>query len=234
MSEQIRESLSALMDGEADELELRRLLAEDNADLVRSTWSRYHLLRDSMKGNADRQRFAHLEISHRVSEAIAYHEQPNTNPLSKDEGKVEIKASWLKTVSSFAVAASVTVAVVIAVQEIKPSSGEFNSLAASNISNSIETGISEFAAKSSSRVYAPSNAVNMVNFPQASGNGIGGKLSNTRANSFPAATATSQLIADLEAQKRLEKYILRHTERAALNNGQGMISFSRISSFESK
>ena len=38
MSDQLRESISALMDGEADELELRRIMSTDNDESVRSTW----------------------------------------------------------------------------------------------------------------------------------------------------------------------------------------------------
>jgi sigma-E factor negative regulatory protein RseA len=45
MNERMRESLSALMDGEANELELERLLANvDDAEL-RATWVRYNLAR---------------------------------------------------------------------------------------------------------------------------------------------------------------------------------------------
>src|SRR5690554_2104010 len=47
MSEKLRESLSALMDNEATELELRRVLkqAKDDPDLL-DHWQRYHLVRD--------------------------------------------------------------------------------------------------------------------------------------------------------------------------------------------
>jgi len=77
-------------------------------------------------------------------------------------------------------------------------------------------------------VYATSDAASTVSF------GNSGRLSSGQS-SFPsmAARATSQVVADLEAQKRLERYMLRHTERAALNNGQGMISYARIVSSES-
>ena len=47
--EALQESLSAVMDNEADELELRRVLAAagDDAEL-RGTWSRYQLARAVM------------------------------------------------------------------------------------------------------------------------------------------------------------------------------------------
>ena len=51
MSERLRESLSALMDDEANELEVERLLSQigDNAEL-RETWVRYHRVRGSLYG----------------------------------------------------------------------------------------------------------------------------------------------------------------------------------------
>ena len=41
--EALQESLSAVMDNEADELELRRVLASSGDEELRSTWSRYHM-----------------------------------------------------------------------------------------------------------------------------------------------------------------------------------------------
>ena len=47
MSEQLRESLSAAMDDEADAFELRRMLDEAQDDeALREQWHRYHLVRD--------------------------------------------------------------------------------------------------------------------------------------------------------------------------------------------
>jgi sigma-E factor negative regulatory protein RseA len=51
MSEQLKESLSAVMDGEADEFEIRRVLNEAAEDAeLRGVWERYHLARSVMRG----------------------------------------------------------------------------------------------------------------------------------------------------------------------------------------
>lgn len=51
MSEQLKESLSAVMDGEADEFEIRRVLNEAATDPeLRGVWERYHLVRSVMRG----------------------------------------------------------------------------------------------------------------------------------------------------------------------------------------
>lgn len=51
MTEQLKQSLSAVIDGEADAFELRRVLDELERDAeLRATWSRYHLIGSVIRG----------------------------------------------------------------------------------------------------------------------------------------------------------------------------------------
>lgn len=51
MSEKLKESLSAVIDGEADEFELRRVLDEMNRDEVLAlSWERYHVIGSVLRG----------------------------------------------------------------------------------------------------------------------------------------------------------------------------------------
>ena len=51
MSETLKESLSAAVDDEADEFELRRVLDElDKDDELRGLWARYHLFGSVLRG----------------------------------------------------------------------------------------------------------------------------------------------------------------------------------------
>tara|TARA_R110002072_G_scaffold184083_1_gene340376 strand:- start:10093 stop:10326 length:234 start_codon:yes stop_codon:yes gene_type:complete len=53
MSERLKESISALLDGEVNELELQRILTHDNKQEVRACWQRYHEVRELMQaGNS--------------------------------------------------------------------------------------------------------------------------------------------------------------------------------------
>ena len=53
MTDRAKEALSAIMDGEAGELETRRLLEEiARNDDLREIWDRYHLARSAMAGDA--------------------------------------------------------------------------------------------------------------------------------------------------------------------------------------
>lgn len=113
MSERQRESLSALMDDEASELELQRLLKEmgENAEL-RDTWVRYNTVRSVMGG----QELSHasMDISSRVRDAIA---AAPAEPAS-------LRERLFKPVASFAVAASVAATVVIGGQQLASLDGE--------------------------------------------------------------------------------------------------------------
>lgn len=51
MSEQLREALSAIVDGEASNFELRRVLDEISKDeSLQTTWRNYHVMRSAMQG----------------------------------------------------------------------------------------------------------------------------------------------------------------------------------------
>jgi len=102
--EALQESLSAVMDNEADELELRRVLsASDDAEL-RATWSRYQIARAVMHKELLEPR---LDIAAAVSAALADEALPVAEKAAR--------GPW-RMVGRLAVAASVTVAVLAGVR----------------------------------------------------------------------------------------------------------------------
>ena len=118
MSEKMRESLSALLDDEASELELHRVLTQiaDDPEL-RDTWVRYSLAHSVVSG----QVVAHpkLDVSARVRQAI------NGEPSAASESlKSGFRQNFLRPLTSLAVAASVTATVVIGGQQLARVEGE--------------------------------------------------------------------------------------------------------------
>ena len=101
-SEQDLAALSALMDDEASELELRRVLGSLNSDpALRARWRRQQLVRDLMRER--RAVLPEIDVSGNVMKAISHQTSMARNPL------------W-----SMAVAASVTIAVVLGGQTLMP------------------------------------------------------------------------------------------------------------------
>ncbi len=101
-----REALSALMDGETQELELRRVLDSISSDpSLRDRWRRQQQVRELLQGQ--RRHLPDVDVSTRVREVLDAKRSVSRNPI------------W-----SMAVAASVTLAVVIGGQQLlMPSSG---------------------------------------------------------------------------------------------------------------
>lgn len=101
--EVLGESLSAVMDGQADELELRRILAAAGSDAeLRQRWSRYQLARDALHGTVVRPQ---LDLASAVAAAIDAEDA--AQPAAAAPAAARRSAGW----KGLAVAASVTLAV---------------------------------------------------------------------------------------------------------------------------
>jgi len=68
VDDKMKESVSALMDGEANELEIQRLLSKSDSDELLATWKRYHSARDVMAGMSNDA--LSIDVSAGVSAAI--------------------------------------------------------------------------------------------------------------------------------------------------------------------
>lgn len=112
MNERMRESLSALLDDESNELELERILSRIGDDQeLRRTWVRYNTVRSAAAGQD--LAYRELDISTQVSQAIA-------GDRAADRGAAAsgVRQRWLRPVASLAVAASVAATVVIGGQQL--------------------------------------------------------------------------------------------------------------------
>lgn len=122
MGEQFNDSLSALVDGEASEFEVRRLLdrMEQQSELGQK-WQRYHLIRSAIRGDRETVR---ADISQAVMEQVG--ELPSegfrpdigaevTAAVANGDSVPRSGVFW-KPIVSMATAASVTAAVILGVQ----------------------------------------------------------------------------------------------------------------------
>ena len=123
MKDRNTESLSALMDGEADELEVRRILNQlDKDDELRGKWKNYHLMGSLMREES----FDSIDLTQGINQALDGVNSPINHeaPQLKEQNTVSAaKPAWYKPLTSVAVAASVTLAVLVGVQSIEPDSG---------------------------------------------------------------------------------------------------------------
>jgi sigma-E factor negative regulatory protein RseA len=106
MNDKMRESLSALLDDEANELELERVLAHVEDEELRAAWLRYNLARQST-GAHEMAHFS-LDVSGQVRAAIDAEKSTATGGLRR----------MLRPLASLGVAASVAATVVIGGQQL--------------------------------------------------------------------------------------------------------------------
>ena len=73
MDERLKESMSALLDDEADELEVRRIVSKSNDDELKALWGRYNKVSDVLSSGRhtyDQISPLDIDISSRISQAI--------------------------------------------------------------------------------------------------------------------------------------------------------------------
>lgn len=190
MNDTVRESLSALMDGEATDLELRRILASDDP-AIRQQWSALHhnqaLIQE--QGIA----YPQLDVSASVMAAI------------EDEALPSSGHGFKQTLAGLAVAASVAAVVVV------------GSMGSSLLGDKPAAVVADNA--SSGRVY-----------PAQAAPASGGVPVNAQGTGPMPVSAEQQA----EAKARFEALLRKHTERASLNNGQGLTSYARVVGQESE
>lgn len=112
MNERMHESLSALIDGEADELEIRRLLNQTEHDeQLLDKWASYQMIGAIMRQEA----ITEVDLAKGVRQALDGKPMDELN-LGLSEHVAKHHGLWRKLTASGAIAASVMVAVLVGVQ----------------------------------------------------------------------------------------------------------------------
>lgn len=111
------ETLSALMDNEADELELRRLFKElpENPGLA-ETWKRFHVTRSVLHKEEmlDVSSAATSRIFAAIAAEPAY--EASHSGAASGSARPRVRSAWLETVGRIAIAASVALVVFAGLQ----------------------------------------------------------------------------------------------------------------------
>lgn len=198
MSEQSREQISALMDGEPGDENLYTLNALISNKEFRESWCRYHLIGETLRGNLPSHYDPHL--AERISMAIK--DEPVI--AAPKTGRFSL-TDFFKPALGFAIAASVTVAVVIGVRQISevPSLDTTQSVAIQQQSPSINSPVSQQARVATVSTVAdkPQQVVRTYKTPT-------------------------------DAQSRLNRYLVNHNEYRTNTGVQGMLPYVRIVAHE--
>jgi len=198
MDEKMSESLSALMDDEANELELERVLAQVSQDRdLRRSWMRYNVAQQAGQGS----QIACLDwdISERVKSSLEVLNA--TDPESAGTG---FQQRMLRPFVSLALAASVAATVVIGGQQLALIGSEDPY----DYGRSVATNASPVGMLNSLGATPVQASYGMQAVPILE-------------------PATSRAYQELALQRQ-RKYMQEHAEQAALNAPQGLIPFARV------
>ncbi|HSG59804.1 MAG TPA: RseA family anti-sigma factor [Pseudomonadales bacterium] len=197
MSDKQSESLSALMDNEANELELHRLLSQSHDPELRARWSRYHIARSALRN--DVSSFTHIDISAAVSQAV-------------DNETLSGKKSWVKAIGSMAVAASVTLAILVGVR----------------VYNTQLSDTADMMAAAQDRPAVQGVELPAMTLQQ------GETYASFGTEQIRQDVTSNQPVVRVVrrhspyAQSRLQDFMNQHAEQATLNANLGVIPYARV------
>lgn len=211
--QQIAESLSALVDDQVSELELRRLLKQSDPQLE-ERWSRYHMIGAAMRGEPLMS-----------SESIL----PGIQQALADEAPHQAKpAGFWAGAGRLAIAASVACVVVLGVQQNWQQFG-------------LEATDAQLAEADTAPVISQPSIVEQpvlaagVNsqLPRSQNPAMVNRSPNfmmPRQSDDQQATLKAQTQEEL--QRRLNILMLEHANNAAANSGRGVLPYARIPKIE--
>lgn len=223
--ERQKESLSVTLDGQASELELRRVLdGVGYDDELRSTANRYQLIGDAIRGETNQ--FAGIDLSagimgaiEREDQAASWSEQGSKADREKS-GTSSVLAmldGWWSSLGRVAMAASVAFAVVFGVRNVQ-------------INQDVQT----LAVNDPAVLNQPVQLTSGGSSSYGASGILAGYNSRQHDTITPEQLAYAQSVADQATKERFRAYALQHAELSAVHGGQGVLPFARLTSFDTQ
>lgn len=206
-SEVLQESLSALMDNEADELEVRRVLqAAEQDPALRSTWSRYQVARAVMHKEPWQ---GAVDLSAGI--AAALRDEPELQMAPAPADVKPVSTIW-RNLGRVAVAASVTLAVLVGVRMVNQGDAPTQPMTAAN---------------------SPAPSMLQANPAARTGAVLAGYSQNGAAVTAAEPLAPAQAPSAWHEQ-RISRYLREHAEAGAQSNTPQLVPYARAASMEGR
>jgi sigma-E factor negative regulatory protein RseA len=213
-SQSFAESLSALMDNQASELELQRILKASEQDPgVKATWSRYQMASAVIRGEPTS--LAMPDFAARISAAI---EQETAVVVAAKPNQ----GLWHK-LGQVALVASVAGVMIVGVQQYNRS-GSHGVEMASNVVVTPNPSVAEpLAPTLPSGFNSPAINTRTV----AVQTGYETRPQENRRVMFQPRQAGS-VVSDDDVTRYVNQMIQAHSDNAAMNSGQGVLPYARV------
>jgi sigma-E factor negative regulatory protein RseA len=211
-SRPLAESISALVDNQASELELQRILKASQTDPeVRATWERYQITSAVLR--RDMPAFELGDFASRVSAAIAEEETHQLVESQDQESAAAKRQPWWQNMARFAVAASVAGGVILFAQNLDQTVVDAPEIAA--------------AASSTAPVILPPSVYQGQLRTVGMQNGYDMSQEQRQIMFVPRQTSVPAVTHE-ELVEYFNELVEVHADHAALNSGQGLLPFARV------
>ncbi|CAM3581809.1 sigma-E factor negative regulatory protein [Parendozoicomonas haliclonae] len=218
----LRESLSALMDGEANELEMHRILDRLGSDEeLRSAAVSYQRIGAAVR--QEQNAFSGIDLSASIRDAIAGEPTPVLESEASEQKQAANRQGWFANLGRLAVAASVAAATVVGVQSWQLANRGDAGAPSTELATIVEP------------VSVPSVGLPSGNLPSSDMFGARGLQAGfgTEQNSMtPEQMSRARGYADQVAQARFRAYMMEHAEQASAYGGS-IVPLVRATSYGS-
>lgn len=230
-TDQLLEALSALVDDEASELEVRRILknVEDNTELLEH-WRRYHLAGSIMR----REQGIYVEKPTQFAQSIAAMVDKEPAMYSTDwsaDHKANTLAGgsagvgrWKDLLGKTSIAASFAVALVVG----------FNYLGGGSRSDGVQPTLVQSPVAKAEGESVVSVAPLGFELPSLEARTVSNQSSPSLLHQNASVRVAQQAddITDVATQDMLNQLLIFHAERASVNGGLGLMPFARVSKMQ--
>lgn len=209
----LHESLSVLMDGECNELDLQRVLKSMDTDgEAERVWSRYHATSQMIKGEGAPD--LSIDLSASIRQAIADEEAPAS------ERKLAGLNHWWRGAGKTAVAACAAVGVVLGAQQFTGMDADLDRVA--SVANTASENEALSGAVVPQGFELPPLQARTVSTDSYNANAV------SKTSSSPSVRATIVINSD-EFQDQINRLMFKHAEQVSSSGGLGTVPFARIS-----
>ena len=221
MSEQNRpqtlaESISALMDNQASELELQRILKASEQDAeVKATWSRYQIASAVLRG--EQTPIIGSDFAARISAAIDEEDALVAQPAPAVK---KSQQGWFHQLGRVALVASVAGGMVLGVNQFNGSDPAASQMASNTVAAPVPL---ESAVTLPSGINSPALNTRTV----AMQTGYETRAQENRRVMFQPRQAGAA-VSDDEVSRYVNQMIKAHSDNAAMNSGQGVLPYARV------
>ena len=217
-SHSLAEAISALMDNQASELELQRILkVSEHDERVKVTWSRYQMLGAALRG--EQIVAASPDFAARLSAAIAAEDAlTSVTPLTS-----KTQEGWWHQLGRVALVASVAGGMILGVQQFNTAGSVSSAQMASNSAPVTAPVVTTPNITLPSGINAP--AINTRTVAAQTGYEV--RPQETRRVMFQPRQANTP-VSNEEVTRYVNQMIQAHSDNAAMNSGQGVLPYARV------